>query len=146
MPSFREQRLQERVAEIRPGLQKAREIAELAESEHREMTAEEQKIYDEGVSKARDVADAMKQYRHDQSVFAFAKDLSDNVIGGLNDGVLSSSGSGDKTRRLSFKGMGIKVATQMLPDGMKSLAPSGAAVVGQEMKPDPVAWPSASRR
>ena len=27
----------------------------------------------------------------------------------------------------------------MLPDGMKALAPSGAAVVGQEMKPDPVA-------
>jgi hypothetical protein len=27
----------------------------------------------------------------------------------------------------------------MLPDGMKSLAPSGSAVVGQEMKPDPVA-------
>ena len=77
MPSFREQRLQERVAEIRPGLQKAREIAELAESEHREMTAEEQKIYDEGVSKARSVADAMKQHRHDQSVFAFARELSD---------------------------------------------------------------------
>ena len=35
--------------------------------------------------------------------------------------------------------MGHKVATQMLPDGMKSLAPSGAAVVGQEFRPDPVA-------
>ena len=45
------------------------------------MTDAEQKIYDEGVSKARDVADAMKQYRHDQSVFAFARELSDNVIG-----------------------------------------------------------------
>ena len=47
--------------------------------------------------------------------------------------------TGDKTRRLSFKGMGAGVARQMLPDGMKALAPSGAAVVGQEMKPDPVA-------
>ena len=27
----------------------------------------------------------------------------------------------------------------MLPDGQKALAPSGAAVVGQEFKPDPVA-------
>ena len=71
MPSLREERLQERVAEVRPGLQKAREVAELAESEHREMTDAEQKIYDEGVAKARDVADAMKQYRHDQEVFAF---------------------------------------------------------------------------
>ena len=32
----------------------------MAESENREMTAEEQKIYDEGVSKARSVADAVK--------------------------------------------------------------------------------------
>ena len=52
---------------------------------------------------------------------------------------MSSSGPGSKSRRLSFKGMGTKVATQMLPDGTKALAPSGAAVVGQEMKPDPVA-------
>ena len=56
--------------------------------------------------------------------------LSDNVIGGLSDGDLSSSGSPSKSRRLSFKGMGSRVAAQMLPDGMKSLAPSGAAVVG----------------
>ena len=68
MPSMREERLQERVAEVRPGLQKAREIAELAESENRAMTADEQKIYDEGVAKARDVADAVKQHRHDQEV------------------------------------------------------------------------------
>ena len=36
--------------------------------------------------------------------------------------------------------MGAKVATQMLgPDGTKALAPSGAAVVGQEFQADPVA-------
>ena len=34
--------------------------------------------------------------------------------------------------------MGAGDASQMLPDGMKALAPSGASVVGQEMKPDPV--------
>jgi hypothetical protein len=133
--SFREDRLKERVEEVRPGLQKAREIAELAESEHREMTAEEQKIYDEGVSKARSVADAMKQHRHDQEVFAFAKDLSDNVIGGLSDGDLSSPGSPSKPRRLSFKGLGTKVATSMLGvDGTKAVAPSGATVVGDRRR------------
>ena len=79
MPSFREERLKEQVEEIRPGLQKAREIAELAESENRPMTEAEQKIYDEGVSKARAVADALKAHRHDQEVFAFARDLSDDV-------------------------------------------------------------------
>jgi hypothetical protein len=35
--------------------------------------------------------------------------------------------------------MGTQVAATMLPDGVKALAPSGAAVVGQEFKPDPVA-------
>ena len=40
MTSFREERLQEQVAEIRPQLAKAREIAEKAESENRAMTAE----------------------------------------------------------------------------------------------------------
>ena len=45
-----------------------------------------------------------------------------------------------KSRRLSFKGLGAKVATQMLGQvGEKALAPSGASVVGQKFKPDPVA-------
>ena len=35
--------------------------------------------------------------------------------------------------------MGSQVAKQMLPDGIKRLAPSGSAVVGQEMRSDPVA-------
>ena len=49
--------------------------------------------YDEIMAKGREVADAVKANRHDQEVFAFAKDLSDNVIGGMG-GDLSSSGSG----------------------------------------------------
>jgi hypothetical protein len=35
--------------------------------------------------------------------------------------------------------MGGQGAAKMMPDGVKALAPSGAAVVGQEFKPDPVA-------
>ena len=38
-----------------------------------------------------------------------------------------------------LQGHGHQVAATMLPDGVKALAPSGAAVVGQEFKPDPVA-------
>ena len=72
------------MAEIRPQLAKAREIAELAESENRAMTAEEQKTYDEIMAKGRGVADAVKAHRHDQEVFAFARDLSDEVVGGLS--------------------------------------------------------------
>ena len=124
MTSMREQRLQERVAEVRPKLAKAREIAELAESENRAMTAGEQKSYDEIMTEGRSVADAVKAHRHDQEVFAFAKELSDNVIGGLSHDDSSSVGSGSKSRRLSFKGLGTKVATAMLgPDGQKALAP-----------------------
>ena len=73
MPSFREERLQERVAAVRPRLSKAREIAEKAESENRAMTAEEQKSYDEIMTEGRAVADAVKQHHHDQEVWAFAK-------------------------------------------------------------------------
>ena len=51
MTSFREERLQEQVAEIRPQLAKACEIAEKAESENRAMTAEGQKTYDEMMAK-----------------------------------------------------------------------------------------------
>jgi hypothetical protein len=35
--------------------------------------------------------------------------------------------------------VGTQVAAEMLPDGTKALAPSGAAVVGQEFQADPVA-------
>ncbi|HXO51081.1 MAG TPA: hypothetical protein VN888_08645 [Mycobacterium sp.] len=123
MPSLREERLQERVAEIRPQLAKAREIAEKAEAENRAMTPEEQKALrrDHGQgSRGRRCGEATPPR---QSVFAFARELSDNVVGGLSDGTVSLSGSPGKSRRLSFKGMGAKVAAQMMPDGMKALAP-----------------------
>ena len=73
-------------------------------------------------------------------MFAFAKELSDNVIGGLSHDDLSSSGSGSKSRRLSLQGHGRQGRHQdARPDGTKALAPSGAAVVGQEFVQDPVA-------
>ena len=53
MTSMREERLQERVDEIRPKLAKAREIAEKAEAENRRMTAEEEKTYSEIMAKGR---------------------------------------------------------------------------------------------
>jgi hypothetical protein len=120
-------------------LAKARHFAEKAEAENRAMTAEEQKAYDEIMAEGREVSDAVKAHCHDQEVFAFARELSDSVIGGLG-GDLSGSGIGAKSgQRRSFKHTGASVARPMQPDGMKALAPSGATVVGQEMKPDPVA-------
>ena len=43
MLSLREERLKERIEAVRPKIAKARELAELAESENRAFTAEEQK-------------------------------------------------------------------------------------------------------
>ena len=107
------------------------------------MTDTEQKTYDEILAKAREVADAVKAHRHDQEVWAFAKELGAEVTGGmpgLGGGDLSLSGSEAKSRRLSFKGLGAQVATQMLGvDGQMALAPSGATIVGQEFVRDPVA-------
>lgn len=40
---------------------------------------------------------------------------------------------------MTFAGMAGTLARGITPDGQKALAPSGAAVVGQEFKPDPVA-------
>ena len=42
-------------------------------------------------------------------------------------------------RTRDVKGLGTQVAAKMLPDGTKALAPSDAAVVGQEFQADPVA-------
>jgi hypothetical protein len=42
-------------------------------------------------------------------------------------------------RTHDVKGLGTQVAAKMLPDGTKALAPSNAAVVGQEFQADPVA-------
>ena len=60
MPSLREQRLTERVNEIRPQLQRAREIAEKADAEHREMMPAEQADYDDIMKRGREVSDAVK--------------------------------------------------------------------------------------
>ena len=40
---------------------------------------------------------------------------------------------------VTSRGLGTQVAAKMLPDGTKALAPSDAAVVGQEFQADPVA-------
>lgn len=52
---------------------------------------------------------------------------------------LGPTPSAGKDRRMTFAGMAGTLARGITPDGQKALAPSGAAVVGQEFKPDPVA-------
>ena len=139
MKEFRMSLLKERADAIHPDLTKARQMMDKAENEKRELTDAEKAFVEPTLKSARDIADNMARVRDEDATMKAINDEFGDVMGGLSHGDLSSSGSPSKSRRLSFSGMGTKVAKQMLPDGMKSLAPSGAAVVGQEFKPDPVA-------
>ena len=66
-------------------------------------TAEGQKTYDEIMAKGRSVADAVKQHRHDREVFGFTRELSDNVIGGLDGGDLDRQAALPSPGRLSLR-------------------------------------------
>ena len=81
--SFREDALKERIEAVRPKIAKAREIAELAETEHREMTAEEKKSFDEFMAEGQKCRRRDEAKRHDDSVLAFAKELSGVALCGL---------------------------------------------------------------
>ena len=76
----------------------------------------------------------MQQVRDDDALMSTIHSEFGDVMGDL-----SGSSTEAKSRRLSFKGMAGHVAAKMLPDGTKALAPSDAAVVGQEFVRDPVA-------
>jgi hypothetical protein len=140
MNEFRMGLLKERADAIRPDLTKARKMIEAAEAEHRDLTDEEKAFTEPVLKSARDVADSMAKTRDEDATMKAINDEFADVMGGLSDDDSSLSGAGSKSRRLSFKGMGAKVATHMLGvDGTKALAPSGAAIVGQEFVRDPVA-------
>ena len=77
----------------------------------------------------------MKQVRDDDAMMSAIRSEFGDVLAPLG-----ASPTEAKSRRLSFKGLGTKVATMMLgTDGQKALAPSGATIVGQEFVRDPVA-------
>jgi hypothetical protein len=89
---------------------------------------------------AREIADGMAKVRDEDAVMTTLKGEFGDVVGPLSNDDSSLSGAGSKSRQLSFKGMGAKVATHMLGvGGTKALAPSGATIVGQEFVRDPVA-------
>ena len=138
MNEFRMSLLKERADAIRPDLTKAREITECAEREHRDFTDDEKAIVEPTLKTARDITDGMKACRDEAALMSTIRSEFGDVLGPLNGADLSGSLSGDKTRRLSFKGLGSQAAARMLPDGTKALAPSGATIVGQEFVRDPV--------
>ena len=135
MNEFRMSLLKERADAIRPDLTKARKMIEAAEAEHRDLTDEEKAFTEPVLKSARDVADNMAKTRDEDAAMKAINDEFADVTGGLSHDEMSSSGSPSKSRRLSFKGMGAKVATHMLGvDGTKAVAPSGATVVGDRRR------------
>ena len=90
------------------------------------MTAEEQASYDPIITEGRSVADAVKADRHDQEVFAIAKELSDKRHRW-------------PVRRLDrFAHRGQVTPTQLQGPGDQG-AGTPLAVVGQEMRANPMA-------
>ena len=61
MNEFRMGLLRERAEQIRPQLSEARQLAEKAEREGREMTTEERAIYDPVIKSAREIADGAQR-------------------------------------------------------------------------------------
>jgi HK97 family phage major capsid protein len=138
--SFRKDALEERRQEFLPELAKAREIAEKAEAENRDLTDDEKAIYDPIIAKGKQLSADFEKLRSDESVKAWANNLAAEVgeaLHGGGGGLGSGGAARTKGQRLSFKGMG-RVAANRLLDGTKALAPSGATVVAQELTPDVV--------
>jgi HK97 family phage major capsid protein len=132
--TLRQERLEERRQELLPELRKAHALVDRVAAEGRDMTDDEQAVYDEIIGKGRDLSAAFEKQRHDDAVMAWAR-----YLGGQLGGTLGTGAARAKGQRLSFKGMGASVASKMLgPDGQKALAPSGAAVVAQQFTADPI--------
>lgn len=95
------------------------------------LTAAQKKSFlDQAEAESRDIEATMKNY---ERALAFRTHPGDR-------GALSTDAV-DSGQRLSFKGMGAGLADKILGAGVgvKALAPSGAAVIDQEFRPDPIA-------
>ena len=112
---------------------KAREVAERAVAENRQMSSSERNIYETSMAELESCLGAVKAARADESQMA-------SMVGAFA-GIGGPVGAKDGGRRLSFKNMGAGIATRMLTGelGSKALAPSGATIAAQAFAPDPVA-------
>src|SRR6478672_6322409 len=102
MNEFRMSLLKERAEKIRPDLTKARQMMEQAEAEKRDLTDEEKAFTEPTLKTARDIADSMAKTRDEDATIKAIKGEFADVMGPMAGGDLSLSGSGGKSRRLSF--------------------------------------------
>ena len=99
------------------------------------MAAEDRDAYEKHMAEATALVPKIKAGAHDLSIIDQARSLAEEIgLGG------AGPGGSLKGQRLSFKGsMAASLARSIAPEGTKALAPSGATVVAQEFRPDPVA-------
>jgi len=131
----------------------AREVAERAEAERRDFTADERKTFDEAMAKGKVELEQIKTIKSDQKVLADTKTLAAELgypangpMDGLGDGAAPAS-SGVKRRGLPFTrkaGAGAlakSIARNMAAtgNGSKALAPAGTVVTPTPVVMDPVA-------
>lgn len=118
-----------------------KQILDAADELGRDLTTDEAASVEDATKEAKALDARIASAKADLSIIEQAKALAADI----GDPLESGDANGDdapstKGKRVTFKGMGAKVATQMLgADGTKALAPSGAAVVGQEFEADPIA-------
>lgn len=138
--SLRKERIREEVKTLRPDLDRVHDIYEKAEAEKRALTAAEQATCAPIIARGKELSQALREVRADDDIRAAAKALAAEIGDPIGSGNQRAVAESAKGRRLTFKGMGAKVATMALgEDGTKALAPSGAEVVGQEFEADPIA-------
>ena len=112
-------------------LEKRKSIEVRAKSEGRPRTGTEQTEYDELFKEAEHCVAMLKKQRADKEFMAALPDL-----GSIGGG--AGLGGSLQGRRADLQRHG-RYGRQRHPAGTKALAPSGAAVVGQEFTSDPVA-------
>lgn len=110
---------------------KAREVAEKAAAEGREMNADEKAAYGLSMKSLNEILDAVKKTKADESVLtdaqAFFRAVGDPV--------------GKAGKQFSFRKMAPEVVRKISADadGQKALATSGSVVVGQQFEETPLA-------
>lgn len=116
---------------------RAREIAERAQKEGRNMTGDEQRAFDDAMSKGRELLEQIKAGKHDLEIIEVARGLAADI--GSPNGPGNPDGKHLSLTGPSVKAMARRIADRMAPGddtGRKALLPAGSTVTGVPMAPE----------
>lgn len=119
----------------------AKHVGELALAEGREFTADEAKTINDTMAEVKAIDATLAAAAKSENILSRLDAMAPTETDLRQDGVSPVLGRAGDGQRLTFgKQMASAAACKILPPGgTKAIAPSGATVVGQEFKPDPVA-------